>query len=460
VRLWAPHAFLGARWQQGALLSIDERGHWSEIAAGVQHAPEGAAVLPGPVLPGLVDAHSHAFQRAFAGLSERRESEADDFWSWRDRMYGVALRITPEQLRAVAAQLYAELLVGGYTQVCEFHYLHHAPDGTPYPDEDTLGNALAEAAGDAGLGLTHLPVLYERAGFTAPALRADQRRFKSDAALVLRLSRGLQAARRQHVTAGVAIHSLRAATAESIDALLSALQGEDLPIHLHISEQEQEVRDCLAATGKRPIEWLCSRFAPDRRFQLVHATHTTPAEVDAIARSGAGVVLCPSTEGNLGDGLADLPGLLRAGVPLSLGSDSQVSRSWPEELRWLEYGQRLRLQRRNVAAAPERGQSSTAARLFEAALHGGGRAAGLAQWGLTKGARADALVLDLHAAGLLGVPASHWLDAAVFATGQPPFAEVYVAGRRLVAKGRHVDGEPIASRFTRAMEALWSEGAR
>jgi formimidoylglutamate deiminase len=460
VRLWAPQAFIDGRWQQGALLSIDRRGCFSEVAAGVPGAPAGATVLPGPVLPGLVDAHSHAFQRAFAGLSERRAAESDDFWSWRDRMYGVALRITPEQLRAVAAQLYAELLVGGYTQVCEFHYLHHAPDGAPYPDADTLGNAVADAAGDAGPGFTYLPVLYERAGFSAPLLRADQRRFKSDAALVLRLARAMQAARRPHVTAGVAVHSLRAASAESIDALLTALRGEGLPIHLHVSEQQQEVEDCLAATGKRPIEWLCARFAPDRRFQLVHATHTTPAEIEAIARSGAGVVLCPSTEGNLGDGLADLPGLLGAGVPLSIGSDSQLCRSWTEELRWLEYGQRLALRRRNVAAAPQSGQPSTAARLFEVALHAGASAAGLEKWGLVAGARADALVVDVRAEGIAGVPASHWLDAAVFATGQAPFAEVYVGGRRVVVGGKHVDGELLAHRFARAMETLWGEGAR
>jgi formimidoylglutamate deiminase len=456
VRLWARQAWVAGRWQRGALLTVGAGGTWSAIEASVERPPEGAVVLEGPALPGLVDAHSHAFQRAFAGLSERREAGSDDFWSWRDRMYGVALRITPGQLQAVAAQLYGELLCGGYTQVCEFHYLHRSPEGETYPDPALLGYCIAGAAQEAGIGVTHLPVLYERAGFSAPKLRADQRRFRSDPALVLHL---LQEARHagRLVSAGVAIHSLRAASAESIDALLEGVGDLDLPIHLHVSEQEQEVRDCLAATGKRPLEWLCERFSVDPRFQLVHATHATPAEQDAVARSNAGIVLCPSTEGNLGDGFTSVAGWLGRGVPLAIGSDSQVVRQWPEELRWLEYGQRLSLQRRNVAADPQGGSPSTAARLFEEALRAGGRAAGFARWGLVPGARADLLVLDLRAPGLLGIPSSHLLDAAVFGADRPPFAEVYVAGERVVAGGRHLRAEAIASRFAAAMRELWPE---
>ena len=453
-RLWAPQAWINGRWEQNVCLAVDAQGHWTDITPNVTTPPDQATVLPGPVLPGLVNAHSHAFQRAFAGLAERRESAADDFWSWRDRMYGVALRITPAQLRAVAAQLYVELLQGGYTQVCEFHYLHHQPDGQPYADEATMAWAVTDAAADTGLGLTVLPVLYERAGFAQPALRPDQRRFAGTPDLIARLQATVQASGRPLVNAGLAIHSLRAASAESIDTLIAHVGDADMPIHIHVAEQMQEVRDCMAATGERPIAWLCQRWPLDARWQLVHATHTEQAEIDAVARSGAGIVICPSTEGNLGDGFADLPAWLAAGVPMAVGSDSHVSRQWAEELRWLEYGQRLRLQQRNVAAAPTQ-QPATAARLFDTALQAGGSAAGQRIWGLTRGARADALVLDVQTPGLLGVPASHQLDALVFATNTSALREVYVAGRKMVDGGRHVDQDRIARDFEATMQALW-----
>jgi len=453
--LWAPQAWINGRWEQNVCLAVDAQGHWANITPSISTPPAHATVLPGPVLPGMVNAHSHAFQRAFAGLAERRESAADDFWSWRDRMYGVALRITPAQLRAVAAQLYVELLQGGYTQVCEFHYLHHQPDGQPYADEATMAWAVADAAADAGLGLTVLPVLYERAGFAQPALRPDQRRFAGTPDFIARLQATVQASGRPLVNAGVALHSLRAASAESIDTLLAQVGDADMPIHIHVAEQMQEVRDCLAATGQRPIAWLGQRWAMDTRWQLVHATHTEQAEIDAVARSGAGMVICPSTEGNLGDGFADLPAWLAAGVPMALGSDSHVGRQWAEELRWLEYGQRLRLQQRNVSAAPTQ-QPATAARLFDTALHAGGPAAGQALWGLTRGARADALVLDVQTPGLLGVPASHQLDALVFASQGTAFQEVWVAGRRVIHQGRHVAQDRIASAFGQVMQALWN----
>uniref|UniRef100_UPI00097CADD1 formimidoylglutamate deiminase n=1 Tax=Pelomonas sp. KK5 TaxID=1855730 RepID=UPI00097CADD1 len=377
---WAEAAWVDGRWQRHVRLSVDAAGRWQRIEPG---APaDGSLLLAGPVIPSLVDTHSHAFQRAFAGLAERREGE-DDFWSWRDRMYGLALKLDPAQLRTIASQLYIELLKGGYTQVCEFHYLQHQPDGQPHAeDELAMSWALAEAAETAGLGLTLLPVLYARSGFGQPGLRPDQRRFATDAAWVDAAARRIEAARRPLLNAGVALHSLRAANPEDIRALCALVGERDLPIHIHIAEQQQEVRDCLAATGQRPIEWLCANAAPDRRWHLVHATHATRDEIAAVAAAGASVVICPGTEGNLGDGLIDLPGWLEAGVPVSIGSDSHVTRAWGEELRWLEYGQRLALQRRNVSADPARQQTSTAARLFEAARQGSAAPAGQGEgWG-------------------------------------------------------------------------------
>jgi formimidoylglutamate deiminase len=452
MTFWAPQAWIAGRWAERVLLQAGADGCWAEIATDMP-APPHAEVLAGPVLPGLVDAHSHAFQRAFAGLAERREAAADDFWSWRDRMYRVALRITPEQLRAVAAMLYAELLRGGYTQVCEFHYLQHAPNGRPYADPLTLSWALADAAGDVGLGLTMLPVLYQRAGFAQAQLRGDQRRFATDAAAVRALQRGLAASGRPLVNAGVAIHSLRAAEPAAIAQLVEGLG--DLPIHVHVAEQTAEVDDCLRATGLRPIEWLATHVPLDARWQLVHATHAQPSEIDAVAKRGAGVVICPSTEGNLGDGFTDVPGWLDAGVPMAIGSDSHVVRAWPEELRWLEYGQRLLRRQRNVCAAPAQGEPATAARLFERALTAGGAAAGHARWGLQTGARADLLVLDRHESGLRGIPPPRLLDALVFSGTAAPFRDVLVAGRWALREHR-LAGTASGPAFDAAMQTLWS----
>jgi formimidoylglutamate deiminase len=448
VSLWASRAWMNGAWAQDVLLRADIAGRWAEVRPGTP-APADAEHLPGAVLPGLVNAHSHAFQRAFAGLAERRDSAHDDFWSWRDRMYGVALRITPEQLHAVATHLYAELLAGGYTQVCEFHYLHHAPDGKPYAEPLAMSRALAQAAQDVGIGLTLLPVLYERAGFTQPVLRDDQRRFATSVDSVLKMRDTIRGWRLPHVSAGVAVHSLRAARPESLHALAAALQGDAGPVHIHIAEQTAEVDDCLAAHQARPIQWLTGELPLDARWQLVHATHATPAEIDAVARSRAGVVICPGTEGNLGDGLCDLPRWLAAGVPLSIGSDSHVTRQWPEELRWLEYGQRLQLRQRNVAAAPG-AQPATAARLYEAALRGGAAAAGWPGAGFEVGARADLLLVDHEDDALHGLPPLQLLDGLVFAAPQRAFARTMVAGRWAA-------GATASSRanFSAAMAKLW-----
>ena len=460
--LWAPQAWLPGGWQARVLLRIAADGRWAEVQPGVASPPDGAQVLTGPLLPGLVNAHSHAFQRAFAGLAERRETEADDFWSWRERMYAVALRITPLQLHAIAAQLYVELLQGGYTQVCEFHYLQHQPSGKPHTDPDEMAWALADAAAEVGIGLTLMPALYERAGFGQPALRDEQRRFAGTATSVW-ASAGLIADRARRslggapLNTGLVIHSMRAAAPAAIHALLGLADGFAGPIHIHVAEQTAEVDDCLAATGARPIEWLAREGLLDARWQLVHATHSLRAEVDAVARSGAGVVICPSTEANLGDGLCDLRGWLGAGVALAIGSDSHVTRCWREELRWLDYGQRLLLRQRNVAAAPQHSLASTAQRLFERALAGGAGAAGQGAWGLQVGARADALVADAGCGALLGIPASRQLDALVFSSPARPWQQVLVAGRWAWGPAHGALAEAVAGRFQQVMCELWAD---
>lgn len=434
--IWTPRAWLTDTatrgWRSDVLLKINGRGEWASIESNTPReaaAARGAQCLNEALLPSPVNTHSHAFQRAFAGLSERRVGDRDDFWSWRDRMYQVALAISPEQLKSIASQLYVELLRGGYTHVCEFHYVHHDVDGSPFHHPFAMTDALIDAACEVGIGLTVLPVLYERAGFAAPALRDDQRRFATNVEFVISLqdyvnARGI--ANETPLNAGVAIHSLRAAKPDSIRSLAERVRG---PIHIHVAEQTGEVDDCLASTGLRPVEWLAAQGLLDPRWHLVHATHVTQQEIHAVSKAGAGVVLCPTTEANLGDGLTDVAAWFDAGVASSIGSDSHVNRDWREELRLLEYGQRLQRRQRNVIAAPQQFDGSTAARAFSIAVDAGAAAAGLPGWGLRVGARADALCVNHHQAALFGVPDRHTLDALVFSSPAAPFDAVMVAGR-------------------------------
>ncbi len=460
--LWAPLAWLGSgasqAWAKDVLLESDANGFWSNVTAGVSREDtqrRGATVVNGPLLPGIVNAHSHAFQRAFAGLAERRDSEHDDFWSWRDRMYRVALAISPQQLKAVASQLYLELLRGGYTHVCEFHYLHHNPDGNEYEDPLLMAWTLADAAEAAGIGITLLPVLYERGGFAAPELRADQRRFASNSEWVVNAQQRIaEGANSSLVNAGVAIHSLRAAMPESIRELVSRASG---PIHIHVAEQTSEVDECIKVTGLRPVEWLVEHHVLDSRWQLIHATHVTQFEIDSVARSGACAVICPTTEANLGDGTTDLGAWLNGGTTVSIGSDSHVTRDWREELRLLEYGQRLQHRARNISASPATNQSATAERLFSRVVAGGAPACGQKLWGLTVGARADVLVVNSSQPALLGVPDSRTLDAMIFSSPSTPFDDVMVAGRWVIRDGAHAATTTIADAFADAMRGLWAD---
>ena len=453
----APQAWVEGAWAQDVLLGIDADGNWALVQADAsEQAQRGIQRLTGPALPGLVNAHSHAFQRAIAGLTERAQG-GDDFWTWRDRMYSAALRITPEQLEAVAALLYAELLQAGYTQVCEFHYLHKAPDGQPYADPLALSLALVRAARRVGMGLSLLPTLYMRSGFGAAGLRDDQRRFASTPDSVLRLAEGVarQASSEDRINCGLALHSLRAVDEAALLEVAASAKAGAMPVHIHIAEQTQEVADCIAAHGQRPIEWLLDHAPLDARWNLVHATQSTANELAGVQGSGAAIVICPSTEANLGDGIFDLPSYAALKGCWSIGSDSHVTRSWQEELRLFEYSQRLRLRQRNIAARVL-GQPSSAAALFDAALGGGPAASALPLAGIRVGQRADFLLIDTASPALLGVPAENLLDALVFSSPQAGFSEVYVAGRRVLSGGRHPEWPTLAADFSQAMKALWA----
>ena len=474
AQYFADLAWVDGAWASDVLLSVGQDGRWCGVQANApldvrQHAVK----LSGPLLPALVNAHSHAFQRAIAGLTECRTASGrpdaerqgdDDFWSWRDRMYSAANRITPAQLEAIATLLYAELLMGGYTQVCEFHYLHNAPDGEPYADPLEMSLALVRAARTVGIGLTLLPTLYMRSGFGAAGVRADQRRFASSPDSVMRIVEGV-ADRTPGLllNAGIAVHSLRAVDAVALKEVTHAADQQNLSIHIHIAEQTQEVADCIAATGARPIEWLLNHAAVNARWNLVHATHTTAAELKGIKNSGAAIVICPSTEANLGDGVFDFSGFAGMRGNWSIGSDSHVTRSWPEELRLLEYSQRLTHRRRNIAASVA-GADSTAAALFEAALAGGRAATSQPLGGIAIGNRADFCVLDRQSASLLGVPDAQLLDAMVFSSPVARFADVFAGGKQVVRAGQVFGAgqnaplwPQLAASFSQAMKQLWHQ---
>ncbi len=461
--LWQAHG-----WQADAVFGV--------AADGRLLAPTGAPAetLGRWVLPGMPNLHSHAFQRAMAGLAERRghagaifpdredqkaavpgrtpQKSEDNFWSWRETMYAFAATIGPDELQAIAAQLYVEMLKAGYTSVCEFHYLHHQPDGTPYAPPEAMSLALIEAAREAGIGLTLLPVLYMSGGFDGRALSARQRRFGHAVDAWLRLLETLRRQQSDEVSVGIALHSLRAVPEPALREVLTSELAASGPIHIHIAEQVGEVQDCLATRGARPVEWLFDHAAVDARWCLVHATHLTAAETAQLAHSGAVAGLCPTTEANLGDGLFPLADYLDAGGTLGIGSDSHISISPVEELRWLEYGQRLATRHRNIAARQP--GDSVGETLWRAALRGGARAAGRPLGELRVDARADLIVLDDGSPLLAARDARSALDSFLFAGNTPLVRDVMVGGRWQVRGFRHRDEERIAARYRGVVSRL------
>jgi len=441
-------ALVGGRWLQKVRI---------ELAAGRISAiiPD---VLPSPgderhviALPGMPNLHSHAFQRGMAGLAETRGTGIDSFWSWRETMYRFALAMTPDDAEAIAAQAYVEMLEAGFTRVGEFHYLHHDLDGSPYADPAEMAVRIGAASQAAGIGLTLLPVFYAHAGFSGTAPQPQQRRFISDLELYARMferSRSI-AADLDNANVGVAPHSLRAVTPEEL-AELVALAG-DGPIHIHIAEQMREVDDCLSWSGRRPVEWLLENADLDRRWCLIHATHMTGKETVGVAESGATVGLCPITEANLGDGIFNGLGFLAAGGRIGIGSDSNVEIGAAEELRQLEYSQRLARQSRNVLA--ESG-GSTGRRLYDVGLEGGAAALGQPAMGLTVGAPADIVSLDAEHAALLARHGDSQLDSLIFSAGRSAIDCVWTMGRKHVSGGRHVRRDEVFRRFRTVLSRL------
>ncbi len=398
-------------------------------------------------LPGIVNQHSHAFQRAMAGLAERMTHPSDSFWTWRDTMYRMAARFDPDTLHAVAAQLYAEMLEAGYTTVCEFHYLHHAPDGCPYDDAAAMSRALIAAARETGIRLTLLPVLYMTGGFDGRPLNERQRRFGHTVDAYLRMFDTLHREQDDTLRVGCALHSLRAVPPDAMNTVLAALPG-DTRLHIHIAEQIGEVQDSLAIRGERPVRWLLDNAEVDARWSLVHATHLDVDEVVGIARSGATVAICPTTEANLGDGLFPLRDYLDADGAWGIGSDSHSSVSPVEELRWLEYGQRLTTRHRNIAATEAR--PSVGETLLTCVRASAAQSCGFADAALV----GDTVTLDGASPLLVGATPADIADRWIFSGNRSAVDTVSVAGREVVTGGRHRDGAAIAVRFASAMRGL------
>jgi formimidoylglutamate deiminase len=439
-------------WQDGAWRSGDAGFGLAGSRLGEAVAGPSAERVGRFVLPGMPNLHSHAFQRAMAGLAERRGPGEDSFWTWRETMYAFAEAIDPDDLKAIATQLYVEMVKAGYTQVCEFHYLHHGPRGVPYADPAAMSLALIEAAKDAGIGLTLLPVLYMTGGFDGRPLTERQQRFRHDVGQYVSLLERLVPMQDDMLRIGIALHSLRAVPEEAMRALLATGLCRDMPIHIHIAEQIGEVQDCLAARGARPVEWLLDHADIDRRWTLIHATHLTPQETHRLAKTGAVAGLCPTTEANLGDGLFPLGDFIDAGGILGIGSDSHISVSPVEELRWLEYGQRLITRHRNVAA--RRAEESVGTTLWQRALVGGTQASGVDVGRLAHGARADLLVLDDRSPLLAARSEADVIDSFLFAGNTPLVRDVMVGGQWRVRDFSHAIEDRAATDYRGVVERL------
>ena len=453
VRLSLESVLLPDGWADEVALDIDPAG---EILAVRADAPAaGRTRVEGAVVPGMPNVHSHAFQRAMAGLAESASS-GPDFWSWRDVMYRFANLVTDDDVLAIAGQLFVEMLKSGYTAVGEFQYVHHQPDGSRFDEPARMTLAIGEAARTVGIGITLLPALYVRRGFDAESATDAQRRFVNSLESWLAIVEGAGRACVADANArvGLAFHSLRAVPPDVLREAMSAVDAIDqtAPRHIHAAEQAEEVRTCQAATGQRPVAWLLASLPIDERWCVIHATHMNDEEVVGLARSGAVTGLCPTTEANLGDGVFALEAYLDSAGSIGVGSDSNVSVSPAAELRCLDYGQRLTHQRRLMGERA--GDGHAGARLWRAAVSGGARALGRPIGRIAPGHRADLVVLDRTHPSLTGRSGDSLLDSWIFASEESPVRDVMVGGRWVVRDGRHIQQEAIADAYRRVMTRL------
>jgi formimidoylglutamate deiminase len=446
MMLFAKTALLPAGWAKDVRIRIQD-GRIVEVTPG--SVPEGA--VHGCLLPAPVNLHSHTFQRAMAGMTEGRTAGQDSFWTWRALMYRFLDRLTPEDVQAIAAQAMVEMAEAGFAAVCEFHYLHHPQGGGTFSDLAEMSARIVAAAQETGLGLTHLPVIYEQGGVDGRALSGGQLRFGSSPETYARLLEGAAKAMAvlPDATLGVAPHSLRAVSRATL-AKVAGMRPSG-PVHIHIAEQLAEVAEVTAAWRARPVEWAVANLPLDRRWCMIHATQMTPVETAALAQTGAVAGLCPITEANLGDGIFDGPGWLAAQGALGVGTDSNVRISLLEELRLLEYSQRLQHKARAVMAEDRR---STGRLLWDSVARGGAQAAGRDSGTIAVGMWADLLALDMVDLALEGFSGDGILDAAIFAGGDGLVTDLWSAGRSIVQAGRHIARDAVATRFRTTMQRL------
>ncbi len=453
VRIYCHRVLLADGWKEHVVLGIGASGFIESLGTGTQS--EADVILQGTVIPGMPNLHSHGFQRMMAGMTGAHRQHADSFWGWREAMYRLANKITPEQVEDCMAWVFAEMLTAGYTSCAEFHYLHHQPGGTSYDQRAELSLRVLAAANSAGLGLCLLPVLYCASGFGQHSTSAEQARFSHSLDGYLDLLQDCKQAVRGQVLhrVGIAPHSLRAVPAEILALLFDSVDDTELPVHIHIAEQIDEVQDCLAHLGARPVAWLLDNAPVNARWCLVHATHINDSERANAAASGAIAGLCPTTEADLGDGFFATAEWLDAGGRFGIGSDSNLRISVSEELRSLEYSERLRRGRRNVL----RDEDGNCGRfLYEHSARAGAQALAQETGVLAGGRRADLVELDPAHPLLAGRDGDAVLESLVFAGGKDMVRSVFVGGRQLVTEGRHVDEVALRRRFDNAMQAVLS----
>jgi len=456
--IFAPQALLPDGWADNVLIECDKDGWIVGVDSFKSAAPSGGDVdiVAGPLVPGMPNVHSHAFQRAMAGLTERASGKKDNFWSWRETMYRFLAFLTPEDMEALAAHVYIEMLKAGYTSVGEFHYIHHDAAGKPYADPAAMSRQMIRAALETGIGITHMPVLYAHGGFGEKPPAEGQKRFISDVGGVMRIVENLygEFGGVPQVTIGFAHHSLRAVSPAMLREGTAAVRKllPDAPIHIHAAEQTAEVEGCLEWAGKRPVEWLLENAAPDEKWCFIHCTHMTPEETAALAASGVVAGLCPTTEANLGDGVFPLVDYFQAGGRFAIGSDSHISVNMVEELRWLEYVQRLLRRERTIIKDHE--LPSVGAMLFEKATQGGAQALGRKCGRIEIGHRADFVVLDPDMGVMTGKLRDHILDTAIFAASRNPVKDVMAGGRWVVQNGHHKREEQSRARFREVLAKL------
>jgi formimidoylglutamate deiminase len=448
--LFAEQVLLPEGWSERVRIEIDGRGMIVAVTPGSDGG--NAERVEGPLIPGMPNLHSHAFQRAMAGLTQRGGPQHDSFWSWRECMYRFTERLNPDDIESIATQLYVEMLQAGYTSVGEFHYLHHDAAGAPYANPAETSLRILAAAERSGIGATLLPVFYAHSGFGGKKPLPGQLRFVCDIRGYARIIEVLTADPR--LTFGFAPHSLRAVTPSELESLLSLRSAiaANAPVHIHAAEQRREVRDCLEWSGARPVEWLLEHTPLDQHWCLVHATHMGDFEAAALADSGAVVGLCPSTEADLGDGLFPAEAWRLAGGFYGIGGDSHVVVDPFAELRLFEYGQRLNCRRRNPAlAAPA---ASVGAALYRAVLAGGARTLGQPIGRIEPGFRADLVVLDADEPALAELTGDDLFDGAIFGPCRRPVRHVMTAGRWQVRDGKHRLAETTLARYRKTLRRL------